>query len=134
MSISARQPQDIPFELQGPVSPAQARDRVRSLLSVELARPPQTPRLNDLLLVVSELVTNAVRHGGGTASFAVRVDPEAREVVVDVADHSTARPTTGQADTLTPGGFGWPIITRLSADITITPLPGGKNIRVLFAL
>ncbi|MEW1905247.1 ATP-binding protein [Streptomyces sp. NPDC086147] len=134
MSTEARQPYDIPFGLQGPVSPARARDHVRALVDRELSRPPEASRLNDLLLVVSELVTNAVRHGGGVASCGVRLDSDARVIVLEVADYSTVHPATSQAGDFTPGGFGWPIITRLSTDVTVTPRSGGKTISVSFQL
>ncbi|MEU5193898.1 hypothetical protein AB0G86_07510, partial [Streptomyces scabiei] len=69
---------------QGPARPARpplaittaaaARRRVRTLVG-ERWRSPAGPAAEeaviDLLLVVSELVTNAIRHGGGLAAFDV---------------------------------------------------------------
>ncbi|MFD3869412.1 ATP-binding protein [Streptomyces sp. NPDC058623] len=81
----------------------------------------------DALLVTSELVANAIRHGGGITAFHATLDGNTLRLAVSDANphHPTRRPTPhGQ-----PGGYGWPLIQRLTEHITITPLPaGGKTI------
>ncbi|MGY5036175.1 ATP-binding protein [Streptomyces sp. 900116325] len=53
---------------QSSVSPAGARDRARVFLD-SLTRPLAREAAETVVLVVSELVTNALRHGGGTGGF-----------------------------------------------------------------
>ncbi|MFD3939741.1 ATP-binding protein [Streptomyces sp. NPDC058611] len=76
------------------------------------------------MLLVSELVTNALRHAGGVSAMSLRADRRSMQVIV--ADRSPARPQertpdlTGQA-----GGFGWPTIQRLASSVRVDPRPGG---------
>ncbi len=90
---------------------------------------PPVPVVNDVLLVVSELVTNAERHGGGLVAFDACIDGDA--IVISVTDASRDLPRTTPRDRLaTPGGFGWPLIQRLGRRLDITPDGHGKTIRV----
>ncbi|WP_212914564.1 ATP-binding protein [Streptomyces sp. TS71-3] len=102
-----------------PSAIAQARDLARRRLRGFDAR-----LVDDCLLVVSELVTNAVRHGGGLVGFDVTARPG--HVTVSVRDRSTTLPSTipptGQ---WLPGGYGWPMVCRLAKKITISMPPGG---------
>lgn len=89
----------------------------------------------DLLLVVSELVTNAIRHGEGLAGFEVR--PTAEGLWIVVHDNSSVVPPAAYAFPTTHpgGGYGWPLVTRLARDITVEPRPGGgKTIGALVPL
>jgi anti-sigma regulatory factor (Ser/Thr protein kinase) len=92
----------------------------------------------DLLLVVSELVTNAVRHGGGIAGFDVALTPEG--VRLDVRDYSAAVPAVAHGPAMLPrshegNGYGWPLINRLSSQVDIRRrAAGGKTISVLVPL
>ncbi|WP_218957272.1 ATP-binding protein, partial [Streptomyces sp. UH6] len=100
--------------------------------------------LVDLRLVVSELVSNAVRHGGGLTGFEAR--PEAVGVRVVVRDASDRVPDAvtspgpfpeGEAhlERAAPGGYGWPLIHRLARDIHVERLPeGGKAVSALIPL
>jgi len=64
-----------------PDAPAMARDAISQLEGV---LDPQL--LEDLRLVTSELVTNAVRHGGRVSDLLLRVDARATLVLVEVED------------------------------------------------
>ncbi|MFE9560005.1 ATP-binding protein [Streptomyces sp. NPDC006487] len=70
-------------------------------------------RADDVLLVVSELVTNACRHGGGADE--VRVRWQRGELVVEVEDASDVVPrepadeAKGEA-----GGYGCQLVTALA--------------------
>ncbi|CAM5284858.1 non-specific serine/threonine protein kinase OS=Streptomyces tendae OX=1932 GN=GUR47_36190 PE=3 SV=1 [Streptomyces tendae] len=89
----------------------------------------------DLLLVVSELVTNAIRHGEGLAGFEVR--PTAQGLWIAVHDNSAAVPRAAYAFPITHpgGGYGWPLVARLARDIAVEPRPGGgKTISALVPL
>jgi anti-sigma regulatory factor (Ser/Thr protein kinase) len=92
----------------------------------------------DLLLVVSELVTNAIRHGGGLARFEVTLLAEG--VRLGVHDRSSVVPPAalGQGSFPHPrenGGYGWPLILRLAREIQVRRRrEGGKEISVLVPL
>nr|WP_249924634.1 hypothetical protein [Streptomyces californicus] len=88
-----------------PANAADARDAVMRLLTTQFCGPVSEGLAADVvvadaLLVTSELVTNAVRHGGGITGFAAELTDEglrltvmdaSRELPVDSADDS-ARP------------------------------------------
>ncbi|MEV6197214.1 ATP-binding protein [Streptomyces sp. NPDC051920] len=120
-------------------SAATARDHVRALLREDGRTGGTNPdAVVDLLLVVSELVTNAIRHGGGLAGFdATPADGGMRIAVRDNSDvvPAEARGTGEIPHTNRTGGYGWPLIIRLSAAVTIEPCPGGgKTIHVFVPL
>ncbi|MFG2573749.1 ATP-binding protein [Streptomyces sp. NPDC048481] len=97
-------------------------------------RPAREEDVIDLLLVVSELVSNALRHGGGLAGF--EAAPVAGGVRVAVRDHSDALPVAAFGPGSPPvthraGGYGWPLVVRLARDIDIEKRSaGGKTISV----
>lgn len=62
-------------------SPADARHRARLFLD-SLARPLTPEAAESVVLVVSELVTNALRHGGGLYTLALTPHPDSIEVAV----------------------------------------------------
>ncbi|MGW7347564.1 ATP-binding protein [Streptomyces sp. NPDC054854] len=81
----------------------------------------------DSLLVTSELVTNAIRHGGGITAFHAALTGDSLRLTVSDTNphHPVPRPTAHG----TPGGYGWPLIRRLTDHVDITPHPeGGKTI------
>ncbi|MFD3807795.1 ATP-binding protein [Streptomyces sp. NPDC058611] len=134
MEYEGRQHPELAQEL--PATVAQARARVRELVeSIPPERAGTDEGLTDILLVTSELATNAIRHGGGLTGFGVRM--EADGLVLTVADASPRMPVAllREEGYTGPGGFGWPLICRLAKDVAITPLPGGgKRIEVLMPL
>ncbi|MFD3720809.1 ATP-binding protein [Streptomyces sp. NPDC058674] len=88
--------------------------------------------LDDVLLVVSELVSNAVRHAGGVTGFRVRRDAGA--IVVEVADGSPRRPRSPDAPAHAPGGFGWMLVNRLAERTEVHSRPDGKTIAAFLPL
>ncbi|MEV5492666.1 ATP-binding protein [Streptomyces bobili] len=116
---------------------AAARAHVRAMVDAcwnATARPAVERDVIDLLLVVSELVANAVRHGGGLAGF--EASPAADGIRLAVHDHSDVVPEAAHGPGALPAGhhgsgYGWPLIIRLARDISISPRPsGGKTISV----
>ncbi|MGW3634943.1 ATP-binding protein [Streptomyces sp. NPDC005122] len=121
-------------------SPASARAHVGSLVREhwDSAGGMRQEAFANLLLVVSELVTNAVRHGDGLAGFGAT--PTEEGVRLDVRDHSDVVPAgafgiASVPEGYPPNGYGWPLIVRLAREVTVEPSPGGgKTIRVLVPL
>lgn len=106
----------------GPAGPAQARRAVTectSRLGLEEAG-------DDLLLLVSELVTNAVRHGVPPVRLQVDVDDTQVRVAVDDGDPRPPRPRT--ADTDAEGGRGMVLVDLLSCEHGVLPQPPGKSV------
>ncbi|MDX6721983.1 MAG: serine/threonine-protein kinase RsbW [Solirubrobacteraceae bacterium] len=105
---------------------AQARERV-----IALAEPFIDPeRIGDLRLVISEVVTNAVRHGGeGDMLLAVTPKQEFLCVqVTDTGDGFAPRPRACAPDE--DGGFGLFLIERLTRRWGLTR--ENSNTRVWF--
>jgi anti-sigma regulatory factor (Ser/Thr protein kinase) len=116
-------------------SPAAARGRVRALLAGHRRPPagelpPADRVVTDVLLVTSELVTNAIRHGGGVTGFAATVENDF--FCLTVSDGSSAQPVHDRPEGHNrPGGYGWPLVCAVAEDVTVTPhAGGGKSVRV----
>ncbi|MCY0939835.1 ATP-binding protein [Streptomyces antarcticus] len=110
---------------------ATARQDARAFLET-LGHPTIGPEQADtVVLVVSELVTNALRHGGGAYILRLSAHPGAIEVVVE--DSSPRMPRTRTPDLVDgTGGFGWHMVNDLAHRVVVTPGPeGGKTIRAL---
>ncbi|WP_430625576.1 ATP-binding protein [Streptomyces sp. NBC_01264] len=91
---------------------------------------PDSVPAADALLITSELVTNAIRHGGGITHFHAALADDALHLAVSDPnpDHPSAHPTAHGR----PGGYGWPLIQLLAERVDITPLPdGGKTITAI---
>ncbi|MET7295742.1 ATP-binding protein [Streptomyces griseoloalbus] len=116
---------------------AHAEATVRARWESE-GRTPHQRDMIDLSLVVSELVTNAIRHGAGLAGFDAWTTEEG--VRIAVHDHSDVIPEAAGATGSPPvahqvSGYGWPLVNKLARDIDIRRRPGGgKTISVLVAL
>lgn len=79
---------------------------------------------DDLALVVSELVTNAVRAGSPTVRVALA--EERSRVVVRVTDEAAGWPHERAAGADDPGGRGLPLVSALSTNWGVQPQAGGK--------
>jgi anti-sigma regulatory factor (Ser/Thr protein kinase) len=88
------------------------------------------PLLDDLSLLVTELVTNAVRHGGATADGAIQIEIQRRAdcIRVDVVDPGTDfdPPPPGSNGNSGGGGWGLVLVDRISARWGVDPVPSGK--------
>ncbi|WP_328321560.1 ATP-binding protein [Streptomyces sp. NBC_00388] len=122
-----------------PHNAAAAREAVTRLLTSHFCRldgeGPADVVVADALLVTSELVTNAFRHGGGLTRFAAELSDEG--LCVTVGDASTRTPVGRHEDAVGAariGGYGWPLVLRLALRVSITRLPGGKDITALVPL
>jgi serine/threonine-protein kinase RsbW len=91
------------------------------------------PRLADFVVAANELLTNAVRHGGGDGHVALW--SEAGSVVCEVADHGTGldhpplnHPHRPPADE--PGGRGLWLAAELTDDLRLNTSPEGTTVRI----
>jgi anti-anti-sigma regulatory factor len=104
----------------GPLGPRQARQAVQSWAAdIGLGR-----NLDDLLLLVSELVTNAVRYGSPPVRVEVTADD--RTVTLGVEDGTAERPVGRQASDDAEGGRGLLLLSLLSTDHGVRSEPPGK--------
>ncbi|MGO4463351.1 ATP-binding protein [Streptomyces sp. M-16] len=111
-------------------SVAGARESTRDFLD-RLVRPLAAETADTVVLVVSELVTNALRHAGGTFALALTAHPDSIEVAVHDTSPQTPRMRTPDLNGGT-GGFGWPMVNRLARATSVTRWPsGGKTVRAV---
>jgi anti-sigma regulatory factor (Ser/Thr protein kinase) len=101
------------FELTlppGPSAVAAAREQVCAALAHDLTKDA----VETLRLLVSEVVTNAVRHGAAGEPVEVNAhwNSEVRVEVCDHGDGFTPHPRLGPLDE--PGGFGLYLVGRLA--------------------
>jgi serine/threonine-protein kinase RsbW len=98
----------------GPAAPRAARLAVTSLLRGRLGER----QLADVRLIVSELVTNSVRHAGVGRDGSIMVDVllVRNRIRLAVADPgSTLLPRVGGPSESEPRGLGLPLVERLSS-------------------
>lgn len=127
-TTSAAAPATLVIEDDSPAGVARTRDATRAFArALDPALEAETAET--LTLVVSELATNAVRHGGGR--YTLRLDATAESVHVAVSDPSSRLPHERTPDLSGgTGGFGWHMVRHLADDVTTFPGPGqGKTIR-----
>ncbi|MFJ9379955.1 ATP-binding protein [Streptomyces sp. NPDC101455] len=113
-------------------SAAGARHSARDFLE-GLARPFATEGADTVTLVVSELVTNALRHGGGSCTLELTAHRDSIEVTVHDDSPQVPRMRTPDLNG-GMGGFGWPMVNRLAHTTAVTRRPtGGKTVSAFLA-
>ncbi|MFJ9127366.1 ATP-binding protein [Streptomyces sp. NPDC102340] len=117
------------------ISCADARMQVRSVLKeacggLSLARAQQLR--DDALLVVSELITNALLHAGAVTGFCARL--AGNELQLRVSDASPEVPKDLSPVLGRQGGYGWTIVQRLCSRVQVDREPGGKTVTAVLAL
>ncbi|MET9593515.1 ATP-binding protein [Streptomyces sp. NPDC006516] len=121
-----------------PRNAAAARAVVTRLLEAwfhgQAGEGPAEVVLADALLVTSELVTNAVRHGGGLTGFTAEITDDG--LLLTVADASPEAPVVTERDPATApiGGYGWPLVRRLTEWVSVRHHLDGKDVVALIAL
>ncbi|MDX2592618.1 MULTISPECIES: ATP-binding protein [Streptomyces] len=106
---------------------AEARDAVDALLSrAQLA--PERRAVQDAQLVVSELVTNAVKHAPGPCALGLELSADGDELRITVTDTSVEPLRARPADPGRVGGHGLNLVNLLSDGLQVTPLPQGKRV------
>ncbi|MFE9677237.1 ATP-binding protein [Streptomyces sp. NPDC006259] len=77
-------------------------------------------------LLVSELITNAIRHGAGPPL--IRLTWNGRLLRIAVSDDSDRWPRMRATKNTEPGGFGMQLLDRLTQRWGVTPLHPGKTV------
>lgn len=114
---------------------AQARDfaaRFLEQLRTEWCAAIDHRADGELLLVVSELVTNADRHSNGP--YILELEGTDSAVLVSVYDSSVALPRRFAKDPERVGRHGLEIVHALAAEVTAERVPVGKRVRALVSL
>jgi anti-sigma regulatory factor (Ser/Thr protein kinase) len=114
---------------RGPEAPAAARTAVSKWLGRDVDRHV----LEDVKLLVSELVTNAVRHQSEQGPIELELSRRRGSVRVEVADPGSGfhKPKVGEPLPDALGGRGLLIVERVAARWGVTP---GRPTRVWFEL
>ncbi|RLV71064.1 Regulatory protein [Streptomyces sp. CBMAI 2042] len=107
-------------------------DRFLTRLAVECQAPIGEHTRSDLMLAVSELVTNADRYSHGP--YLLELEGNAEVMSVTVYDSSTAMPVLYGPDPSRLGGHGMEIVVALCDRLTAERVPVGKRIRAEFQL
>jgi anti-sigma regulatory factor (Ser/Thr protein kinase) len=107
-------------------TPSKARRFAVERLHATLDRIWAQPAIDDVGLVVSELVTNAVNAGARTVAVDLAV--HRGYVRLAVADDAAGRPVPQSPSTRETGGRGLHIVDQLSRGWGYIPTPGGKEV------
>ncbi|WP_412079459.1 ATP-binding protein (plasmid) [Streptomyces xanthophaeus] len=104
---------------------ASARDATRVFLAraARIRAPARGGSFDAVLLVVAELVTNAIRHTDGPCTLHLELRDDS--VDVRVADTNPQPPKPRAPHTDGTGGWGWILVNHLATCIHIEPAPGG---------
>ncbi|MFD0035475.1 ATP-binding protein [Streptomyces sp. NPDC055059] len=117
--------------LRSATSVAGARESTRDFLDGLI--PAIAVEASDtVVLVVSELVTNALRHGGGTCTLDLTAHPDSIEAAVHDRCPQAPRMRTPDLNDGT-GGFGWPMVNHLARATAVTRRAAGKTVSALLA-
>ncbi len=116
---------------------AQVTELRHSVTSCARAAGLRGQRLDDFVLAVNELITNAVRHGGGRGSLRLWRQPGA--LVCEVADHGHGISVQRLSDHSRPapdtaGGWGLWLARELSDSMDVVTGTAGTLVRISTAL
>ncbi|UBU10223.1 ATP-binding protein [Nonomuraea gerenzanensis] len=120
-SLTASQARAVEYLL--PSAPAGVAE-ARSLVRAELARWGLTHLTDDCLIIVSELVTNVVRHGG--SAYTLRLEERAGRLYGEVFDPGDGVPFQRSPGVDALSGRGLQIVAALADEWGVTPSDNGK--------
>jgi len=109
------------LEASGAVSSEARRCAAAYLETLTFAAP-----LGEVMIVVSELVTNAAEHG--EPPIRLRLSASSAGLRVEVADTSNIQPRVGPVDPSSPSGRGLQLVDALSSGWGTDPTPDGKTV------
>lgn len=107
-------------------TPGAAREFARTALGMLLDRPVPEDLCDDAQLIVSELVTNAVRAGTATVAVALALGPG--HLRIDVRDTAPGVPSIGVRDVSSGNGRGLPLVAAVAARWGIDSSREGKSV------
>ena len=110
---------------------ARARRMARDFLG-GLPSPAPAEVADAIDLVVSELVTNAVRHARSEVC-SIELTGAAEGVRIAVSDLDPTPPRPRTPDLHGGGGFGWPLVRRLSTSVEVESHAAGKTVCAVVA-
>jgi anti-sigma regulatory factor (Ser/Thr protein kinase) len=110
-------------------APGLARRTVRETLA-KIGVPDELTA--DILVVTSELVSNAVEHGDGFDGM--ELDHDGDQFTVRVYDHSTVRPKPREVEPLTPRSRGLMLVDALAPAWGSEECEGGKFVWARFTV
>ncbi len=89
--------------------------------------------IDDATLIVSELVTNATRHGHSACRLRLQVSDQ--QVTVEVYDDNPGQPRMRSVMAESEGGRGLAMVRCLAQRFDIAPVSGGgKRVRAVLAI
>ncbi|AJF70128.1 regulator [Streptomyces vietnamensis] len=97
-----------------------------------LRGPVGNERVELAQLVVSELVTNAIRHTAGPCRLLLELGRDALEI--SVFDQEAAAPVPRGHDPRRIGQHGVEIVVAVCESLTVEPAPAGKRVRARLSL
>jgi anti-sigma regulatory factor (Ser/Thr protein kinase) len=110
---------EVPHDISGPAQARAAVAEAASRLGIDDLR-------DDVVLVVSEMVTNAVRHA--QPPVGLEIEATEHDVVIAVRDGSPRRPVPRSADEQAEGGRGMMLVDLLTSEHGVRPQPPGKTV------
>ena len=124
---SPRQRVEVPHDLHGPAL-------ARSAVKVFASQAGLGGVSDDLALVVSELVTNAIRYAQPPVELEVGFEVDDHLVTVAVRDGDPGRPGPVDAPADAEGGRGLLLIDLLASERGVRPDPPGKTVWAVLPL
>ncbi|MFR9672987.1 ATP-binding protein [Streptomyces sp. TR06-5] len=107
-----------------------ARRLTAGFLNGSRTPPEAALHMDEATLVVSELVTNATRHGDSRCRLRLSTAP--RSLTIEVHDDSSGRPVLRTATTDGESGRGIALVSCLARHLDVTDHPtGGKTVRAV---
>jgi anti-sigma regulatory factor (Ser/Thr protein kinase) len=108
--------------------------RVRTWVEDRLIALTPIETLGDALLVTSELVTNAVRHGAAAGPVVVEVTSDASTVTIAVTDSGGGVPIVQPPDDSRIGGIGLRIVESIAVSWGVDVTPRSTRVWVVIPL
>lgn len=107
----------------------QAAGLARQLTRETLAAWRRADLEETAVLIVSELVTNAVRHASiGGSLVALRLEIDGTSVRIEVHDEDPRWPQPSTPDALDESGFGFVLVSALAGKWGVSDTPTGKAV------
>lgn len=123
-----RQPSYVTVRYGPPTAPPSPTPATRYAPFWPGQEPPHHQISQDTQIVVSELVTNALRHAPGPGGLLLEVLTTPARLRVTVRDTSRASPRLRVPDPHRIGGHGLHLITRLCSHFHTSPRDDGKQV------